>query len=92
MPKTKTLYSDRDYLEARFSEIMSAIKEYNEENKEIKRLAVNAHTHAEASHKRITNYENRFFGWVIGIGGLGAAGGMTLGETVKSLFKGIGGH
>ena len=92
MVKTKALYTDRDYLEARFSEIMNAIKEYNEENKEIKRIAVNAHAHAEASHKRISIYENRFLGWIIGIGGASEAGGIAFAETVKSFFKGIVGH
>lgn len=92
MTKAKAIYSDRDYLEARFSSTDEKLDTVIQLVQSAITKADSAHTHAEASHTRITKYENRFIGWVIGIGGLGAAGGMTLGETVKSLFRGIGGH
>lgn len=44
---------------------------------------------ADEAHQRIDRYENRFWGWVCGIGGLGAAGGMTFGEGAKQVIKAL---
>ncbi len=44
---------------------------------------------AENAHKRIDRYENRFWGWICGIGGLGAAGGMTFGEGARHAIKAL---
>lgn len=48
-----------------------------------------AYKHAEEAHKRVDKYENRFWGWMIGMGGMGAAGGMTLSKVAEHLPSGI---
>lgn len=89
MSKTKPIYTDRDYLEARFSSsdekqdrIISMLQIATSRAEE-------AYAHAENSHKRITSHENRFWGWLIGLGGAGTASGVAFGDAIKGAFKGI---
>jgi hypothetical protein len=44
------------------------------------------------AEERLTKHENRFWGWVIGIGSTSAAGGVAFGDVLKGLFKAAGGH
>ena len=37
--------------------------------------------------ERLTKHENRFWGWVIGLGSTSAAGGVAFGDAVKGIFK-----
>lgn len=37
--------------------------------------------------ERLTKHENRFWGWVIGIGSTSAAGGVAFGDALKGIFR-----
>lgn len=71
--------------------ILDEVKEVKILLQAIRVDVVTASKRADDAHARIDKYENRFWGWVFGVGGLGAAGGMTFSEGVRSLFKSLSG-
>lgn len=44
------------------------------------------------AEQRLTKHENRFWGWIVGIGSVSATGGVAFSDAVKGAFKGIVGQ
>jgi hypothetical protein len=71
-------------LEKLFEAHLGPIKE---DIREMKEKGAVAHLHADNAHKRIDKYENRFWGWLAGVGISSSAIGAWLVKNIPALFN-----